>query len=48
MTEGSAPRRKLDIGGILITILTVICAVLWFFPVYWAIATSLQIGRAHV
>ena len=42
MTEGSAPRRKLDIGGILITILTVICAVLWFFPVYWAIATSLR------
>ncbi len=35
-------KKKLDIGGLLLTALSVICAMLWFFPVYWALATSLR------
>jgi multiple sugar transport system permease protein len=35
-------RRFLDVGSILLTILTVICAAVWFFPLYWAVATSLK------
>ena len=37
-----SPRRRIDVGGALLTALTAICAALWFFPVYWAIATSLR------
>jgi multiple sugar transport system permease protein len=37
------PRRQfLDVGGVLLTILTLICAAVWFFPVYWAIVTSFR------
>jgi len=39
--EGGA-LRSLNIGSILLTILTVICAAIWFFPLYWAVATSLK------
>jgi multiple sugar transport system permease protein len=35
-------RRFFDIGGILLTALTLICAALWFFPVYWALVTSFK------
>ena len=38
----NSSRRRMDVGGILLTILTIICAALWFFPVYWALATSLR------
>jgi multiple sugar transport system permease protein len=31
-----------DIGGWLLTILTIISAAVWFFPVYWALVTSLR------
>jgi multiple sugar transport system permease protein len=31
-----------DIPGVLLTILTVICATVWFFPVFWALSTSLK------
>jgi multiple sugar transport system permease protein len=34
--------RFLDLGGILLSVLTVICAAIWFFPVFWAISTSLK------
>ena len=37
-----SPRRRIDVGGALLTTLTAICAALWFFPVYWAIATSVR------
>ena len=47
MTQ-TAPRRRLDIAGILLTTLTVICALLWFFPVYWAIITSLRFDQETV
>ena len=38
---GKKPRH-LDIGGWLLSILTVICAAVWFFPLYWAVVTSLK------
>ena len=44
----SAQRRKLDLGGILLTGLTGICALLWFFPVYWAVVTSLRFDQDTV
>jgi multiple sugar transport system permease protein len=44
----AAPRGKPDIGGILLTTLTAICALLWFFPVYWAIVTSLRFDQDTV
>ena len=31
-----------DVGGVLLTILTIICALVWFFPVYWGIVTSFR------
>lgn len=39
-----APRRKgiTDPGGALLTALTVICACVWFFPIYWALVTSFR------
>ena len=44
LDTGAVARRPrfFDIGGILLSILTVICAVVWFFPVLWAISTSLK------
>jgi multiple sugar transport system permease protein len=33
---------SLDLGKILLTALTILCAALWFFPLYWAIITSLR------
>jgi multiple sugar transport system permease protein len=44
----AAPRRRLDIAGILLTALTAICALLWFFPIYWAIVTSLRYDQDTV
>ena len=37
-----AKRRFLDVGGWLLTILTLVCAAIWFFPLYWAVVTSLK------
>lgn len=34
--------KALDIGGLILTLITVICAVLWFFPIYWGVITSLK------
>jgi multiple sugar transport system permease protein len=48
MTQTSAdierPRRRgiADFGGVLLTILTIICAIVWFFPIYWALVTSFR------
>jgi multiple sugar transport system permease protein len=40
---GVAQRRYIfDVGSVVLTILTIVCAALWFFPLYWAIATSLK------
>lgn len=39
----AAPARRFrDIGGVLLTILTVIAAAVWAFPLYWAVVTSLK------
>ncbi len=35
-------KRSIDIGGIALGVLTVVSALIWFFPVYWAIITSLK------
>ena len=35
-------RGRLDVGSVLLTLLTVICACLWFFPIYWAVVTSFR------
>jgi multiple sugar transport system permease protein len=46
-----APRRGafvVDIGGILLTILTVIVACVWFFPVFWALSTSLKTDQEAI
>jgi multiple sugar transport system permease protein len=34
--------RRLNIAGLLITLVTVICAVLWAFPLYWGVVSSLK------
>lgn len=34
--------RRLNIAGLIITLLTVICAVLWAFPLYWGLVSSLK------
>ena len=31
-----------DLGGALLTLLTVIAAAIWFFPIYWALVTSFR------
>jgi multiple sugar transport system permease protein len=35
-------RGGIDIGGLLLSVLTVIAAVIWFFPVFWALSTSFK------
>jgi multiple sugar transport system permease protein len=47
MTQPAAtPRRgrrmTVDLGGALLTALTLICACIWFFPIYWALVTSFR------
>lgn len=43
MTEAQARRiRYIDIGGKALTLLSVFCAVIWAFPLYWAAVTTLK------
>jgi multiple sugar transport system permease protein len=35
--------RTWDYAGIALTIFTVICAAVWFFPIYWGIVTSFKL-----
>jgi multiple sugar transport system permease protein len=35
--------KSWDYGGISLTFLTVICAAVWFFPIYWGIVTSFKL-----
>jgi multiple sugar transport system permease protein len=39
--EGRAVRFA-DLGAVLLTVLTVIAAAIWFFPLYWALITSIK------
>ncbi len=41
----TTPRRRIDLAGALLTTLSLICALLWFFPIYWAIITSLRFDQ---
>ena len=34
--------RYLDLGGLILTVATVLAAVIWAFPLYWAIITTLK------
>jgi multiple sugar transport system permease protein len=34
--------RRLDVGGLILTVVTVIAAILWAFPLYWALITTLK------
>ena len=43
MTARPIPaRRRINIGSALLTLLTILCAFIWFFPIYWAMVTSLR------
>ena len=42
MSVLSAPTRRFSLGTLFLTLLSVIAAGLWFFPVYWGIVTSLR------
>ena len=47
----AAPRRRtkfIDLGGILLTTLTAIVALIWFFPVFWALSTSLKTDQESI
>lgn len=35
-------RRGFDLGGTLLTLLTIVAAAVWFFPLFWGISTSLK------
>ena len=35
-------RRRVDIGAVILGIVTLVSAVIWFFPIYWAVITSLK------
>lgn len=40
MTETTA--RRLNFIGLIITVMTVLCALVWAFPLYWAVVSSLK------
>lgn len=47
----ATPRRNkgfVDLGGVLLTILTVIVAGVWFFPLLWALLTSLKTDQEAI
>jgi multiple sugar transport system permease protein len=41
-TPQNRRRMTVDLGGVLLTALTLICACVWFFPIYWALVTSFR------
>ena len=44
------PRRAgfVDLAAVLLTILTIIVACIWFFPVFWALSTSLKTDQEAI
>lgn len=34
--------KRIDFGALILTLVTVVCAVLWAFPIYWGVITSLK------
>lgn len=47
-TAAGRKPRYLDIGGILLSIITIIAASIWFFPVFWALNTSLKTDQEAI
>lgn len=48
MGEVTRRSRFFDIGGVLLTTLTLISAAVWFFPVFWALSTSFKSDQEAV
>lgn len=46
--DQARPAQRVTIGGVLLTVLTLIAAAIWFTPIYWAIITSLRADQATV
>ena len=46
--DQSRPPQRFTIGGALLTGLTLLAAILWFTPIYWAVITSLRADQATV
>ena len=42
LTASLPGKRRINLGSVLLTLLTVLCAAIWFFPLYWAILTSIR------
>ncbi|RZA19231.1 MAG: carbohydrate ABC transporter permease, partial [Proteobacteria bacterium] len=42
VARSSRTTRAIDIGGLVLTLITVVCAVLWAFPIYWAMVTTFK------
>jgi multiple sugar transport system permease protein len=40
--RSSRTTRAIDIGGLILTLITVVFAVLWAFPIYWSLVTTLK------
>jgi multiple sugar transport system permease protein len=40
--------RHLDVGGVLLTTLTIIIAAIWFFPLFWGLSTSLKTDQEAI
>jgi multiple sugar transport system permease protein len=40
--EINVRRRHRDVGSLLLGALTILCAAIWFFPIYWALVTSFR------
>ena len=41
-TQRGKASKALDVGGLILTLVTVVFAVLWAFPIYWALVTTLK------
>jgi multiple sugar transport system permease protein len=41
-TRTASRLRHFDVVGLVLTIVTIVCAVFWAFPLYWAVITSLK------
>ena len=48
MTAPRPAKRRLNLGSALLTLLTLLCAAIWFFPLDWAILTSIRTDQEAV
>ena len=48
VVTATPPARRFTLGSALLTLLTLICALIWFFPIYWAILTSIRTDEEAV